>query len=252
MQKAKRYFSSKMLFRSAILLISISGFGCSAIRAIVIGDICDGKGSLYGYTFMINLEQHDSMYVRLSNKKASYMLPINNVPIEYLREFSKENIDAGCYELHLVKKDAMKYCGNIVIKADSTALLRIFETGNGNEFRAEISFIEKASFKKRGVIEGKVDDPAPPNSYGTKIRISQYSIWNTMVDSTGYFRIDNILPGTYSLSIYPYDISFTAPELKNIKVKNGEITKVKIYFQNSMLLPPAMPNNRKNNTKKEE
>lgn len=247
-----------------IIILAFALSGCAAVS--VFNPFASGKGSLNGYTFLINLKNLDSIYVRLSNNKTSFMLPLKNneefknenlfagsvktsfmLTLNNNNKFSKENISAGSYDLYLVKKGVMKNCGKILIKADSTALLHIYSGGDqfekmdGNAITTEVHYIGKRPFTERGSIEGKADDPPPPYSYGALVQISQYPLWNATVDSTGYFRIDNILPGTYNLSISPFDIGYTAPEFKNIKVKRGEITKVKIYFRNAMLLTPAMP-----------
>jgi hypothetical protein len=257
-----------------IIILAFALSGCAAVS--VFNPFVSGKGSLNGYTYFINLKNLDGIYVRLSNNKTSFILPLKNneefknenlfagsVKTPYMltlnnnNKFSKENISAGSYDLYLVKKNVMKNCGKIIIKADSTALLRIYSSGDQfekmDEIRTEVYYIGKRPFTERGSIEGKVTSPPPPYSYGALIDISQYPLWNATVDSSGYFRIDNILPGTYDLSIFPFEIGFATSAVRNIKVKNKKTTNIETFFLSEWILPVEMPSKpRKEEYKKGE
>jgi hypothetical protein len=243
-------FKKNRLSVIIFLFLTLSGIGCSHLRCL--NPFVRAKGSLYGEVHFSGDDGKlsEGVYISIRSKVGSYDLPV----VDGI--FCIENIEGAAYFLTITKNGKSLYVGNIRIVPDSTALInfdssidiRKLLSGKETEYNIDCHYIERRPFGERGAIEGVIKSSLTGKGYNdASVYLQGTNIWSAETDSAGCFRMDSILPGTYTLVVRPRIRYYSAgywerKTIYEVRVKNGYASIINEYLSwSDGAMPFEMP-----------
>ena len=155
-----------------------------------------------------------------------------------------KNVKPGNYNLVAIKSNLrISLVNKVMVSLDS---ISIVPNGQLNLTRKEKNIwngikIKKTNFKHRGTLSGLVYDNISNKKILNAYVIIKWTFWGVQSDSNGAFKLNDILPGEYT--IISGKVGYHQTVINKLIIKNKFNSYIKIPLRNSSIPESIIPYN---------